>query len=172
MRLVSVFFVACLALPAAAEEAPASLLILDFKHEKGDEQTARLLNDLVATAAERTSSLTVITGADIANVIALEAEKEALGCDDTSASCLAEVAGAMGADKSPEYHQAVGECREPEERACEPVSGVAIGVLDRSGGIGQGLRISLERAGHRDAEVGHLPAIVGERGAGAWRAGL
>ena len=98
MRLVSVFFVACLALPAAAEEAPASLLILDFKHEKGDEQTARLLNDLVATAAERTSSLTVITGADIANVIALEAEKEALGCDDTSASCLAEVAGAMGAD--------------------------------------------------------------------------
>ena len=85
---------------AAEPEAPTSLLILDFKHD-GDEvsaQNARLINDLVAAAAEGAGGFKVITGADIANVVELEANKEALGCDTSSTSCLAEVAGAMGAE--------------------------------------------------------------------------
>jgi hypothetical protein len=104
LRVLPWLLALALCAPALAEDAaasgPGSLLILDFKHgnEPDAEQNARLINDLVAAAAERSSERKVITGSDIANVIELEAEREALGCDDTSASCLAEVAGAMGAE--------------------------------------------------------------------------
>jgi len=82
---------------AAAQPAPKpSVIVLDLQPTNADAQTAQLITDLVAVSLGRTKHFQVLTSEDVRSVVALEAEKHALGCDD--ASCLAEIAGAMGAD--------------------------------------------------------------------------
>lgn len=55
----------------------------------------RLLTSLVATAAAKDPMFDVLTRDDVRNALAVEAEKQSLGCAESS--CLAEIAGAMGA---------------------------------------------------------------------------
>lgn len=62
-----------------------------------DAQAARTLSSLVAIEVARDARFDVLATADLREVVALEGEKQALGCDVDSQSCLAEVAGAMGA---------------------------------------------------------------------------
>jgi TolB-like protein len=83
---------------APVEKPPekASVIVLDLKPTNADPETARLITDLVAVSLGRTRAFQVLTSEDVRSVVALEAEKHAMGCDD--ASCLAEIAGAMGAD--------------------------------------------------------------------------
>jgi hypothetical protein len=71
---------------SAAQAAPAA-----------DAQAARTLSSLVAIELARDARLDVLSSADLREVVALEGEKQALGCEVDSSSCLAEVAGAMGA---------------------------------------------------------------------------
>lgn len=80
----------------AAPAVQASVIVLDLKPTNADPETARLITDLVAVSLGRTRAFQVLTSEDVRSVVALEAEKHAMGCDD--ASCLAEIAGAMGAD--------------------------------------------------------------------------
>jgi hypothetical protein len=81
---------------AAAQEEQKRLLVMDMAHSddtKADE--ARTITELVTARIDEVTKYRTVSGAEIRNLVALEGEKHALGCDDQS--CLAEVAGAMGA---------------------------------------------------------------------------
>lgn len=84
--------------PPSAPEAPPerlSVVVLDLQATNSTPETARLVTDLVAVSLQRTGRLAVLTSEDVRSVMAFEAEKQSAGCDD--ASCLAELAGALGA---------------------------------------------------------------------------
>jgi hypothetical protein len=73
---------------AAAVAAPA----------QDDEATARTVSAMVAASLSDHAELDVLSSEDVRRVVAVEADRQMLGCaDDAKASCLAEVAGAMDA---------------------------------------------------------------------------
>jgi hypothetical protein len=84
------------AAPAAVIESKPGIAIKDLASVHGvAEGVAMILNELMLTrlkGSERFSS--VIGGSDMAAMIDLEAQKQALGCDEES--CLAELGGALG----------------------------------------------------------------------------
>lgn len=61
-----------------------------------DREALTMLTELVTVELSKDRRLAVLSSTDVREVVALEAEKQAMGCE-SSASCLAEVAGAMGA---------------------------------------------------------------------------
>lgn len=65
----------------------------DIEAKQGDVYQRRFL-----TLLGEKSGITVITAADVADVLGLERQRQLLGCADNGASCAAELAGAMGAD--------------------------------------------------------------------------
>lgn len=82
--------------PAAAPPAERlSVVVLDLQSTNATPETARLITDLVAVSLQRTRALQVLTSEDVRSVMAFEAERQTAGCDDVS--CLAELAGALGA---------------------------------------------------------------------------
>ena len=87
--------------PALAKPARWKLLVLDVASadpadvNKGQGET---LSSYIAGRAARFASLEVVSSADLRDLAKLEGEKQAAGCDEASASCLAEIAGALGAD--------------------------------------------------------------------------
>jgi hypothetical protein len=83
MRLApALLLAALLAAPAARAEPSAA--------------DAKTLTQLLTVAASKTERAEVLSAEDVRNLVELEAEKAAAGCSD-DASCLAEVAGALGA---------------------------------------------------------------------------
>lgn len=90
--------------PTEASPAPREprikLLVLDAKvanPEEIDAGQAETLTHFVAARAAR-FPIDVTAMADVRDLIALEGQKQAAGCDTSSSSCLADVAGALGAD--------------------------------------------------------------------------
>jgi hypothetical protein len=94
------------ALPAAAQNAaptsaaPASnekptLIILDLQARNTDKDMAALVTAVLGTSFEQTGIFQVRTESDVRQAMDFEADKESMGCDTDS--CLAEIAGAMGA---------------------------------------------------------------------------
>lgn len=71
------------------------LLILNLQAAGVEEATNTVITGLVSQGLSRSTSLEVITANDLGALTDLEAERQASGCD--SASCLAEIADAMGA---------------------------------------------------------------------------
>jgi hypothetical protein len=90
------------AAPVAAEENlgalddSSSVLVLDLKPTNAEPELSQIVTDLVAVSLGDQRAFRVLTSSDVRSALAVEAQKEAMGCDDES--CLAEVAGAMGAD--------------------------------------------------------------------------
>ncbi len=91
--------------PVPAEEAgpdPAppvethQVLVMNLTAIDVESGPAKLVEGLVADALSRHPQLNVMTAADIARLVELEGQRQAVGCEESS--CLAEVAGAMGAD--------------------------------------------------------------------------
>ena len=82
--------------PPNPDETPARMLLLDLKATLIEEEVATVVTNLVSSELNRFKSLSLVTNADVKQMLALEAEKQTLGCADDS-SCLAEIAGAMGA---------------------------------------------------------------------------
>ena len=102
---------------AAASEAPASppsssssatssadpppgetLLVMDLQTSDGvTVDLARTLGDLIVTELSARAAGTVIGGEDLRNLLALEGERQAYGCEGLSTSCMAEIANALGA---------------------------------------------------------------------------
>jgi hypothetical protein len=80
----------------AVEVAPIAVLALDLEHDPGLGDVARNLNSAIPALVDEHDRLAVTTEEGLREMVALEAKKEALGCDDDS-SCLSELAGAMGA---------------------------------------------------------------------------
>jgi hypothetical protein len=80
-------------LPASAE--PFKALVLDFQPEGVRPAIARLATELIAAELSNLDGLEVMTKSDLKTIAELEGEKQAAGCDENS--CLAEIAGALGA---------------------------------------------------------------------------
>lgn len=87
------------AAPAEAPEAGNErirALLLDLSSHNVDEGTTRTIQSLVAVELQHYDALSVLTSEDIKRSLELEEARIALGCDEVS--CLAEVAGALGAE--------------------------------------------------------------------------
>jgi hypothetical protein len=80
---------------AEAEQAPLRVLVLDFTATGVDEDTAALVGRVVAAEVARRSELEVLSADDLRRAMALEGEKQKIDC--VTDSCLAEIAGALGA---------------------------------------------------------------------------
>jgi TolB-like protein len=75
-----------------------SVLIMDLKSSDGiPKNEVKTVNELVTTAFSRYEGLDVISSGDMQQALELEGQKAAAGCDEESAACLAELAGALGA---------------------------------------------------------------------------
>ena len=73
------------------------ILVLDLSHSDTiDAGSVTILDELLAVEMSRLPGYDVLSGADVRRLVELEAEKQSVGCAD-DASCLAEIAGAMGA---------------------------------------------------------------------------
>jgi len=84
-------------LDARADDARPEILIMDLQHsEDVKPDVARTLSELVTAEISSRDTVRTMAGSDIRNMLALEGEKQAMGCD-VDASCFAEVANAMGA---------------------------------------------------------------------------
>lgn len=91
--------------PACAEAARAAghpstdkvrALILDWRTDAAHASARATWAQLVAAEAARVKGLVVLTTADVRAALALEADKQLLGCD-AEASCMAEIADALDA---------------------------------------------------------------------------
>lgn len=92
------FLVMCFSSAALADEEPKRLLVMEFSHtENLSGDLSRTLTELVTARIDEVSNYRTVSGTEIQKLVELEGEKSALGCDDSS--CLAEVAGAMGASR-------------------------------------------------------------------------
>lgn len=81
------------------------LVVLQLEPRGGVEpQTVALFTDALVGELRRGPGLTVMTAADVAAVLGHERQRQLLGCSD--ASCLAELGGALGADRI--VHGSVG----------------------------------------------------------------
>ncbi len=84
--------------PAAATDevgARPRLLVLDPKAVTGEKNAAKLVGSILVVELGAIDGIDVTSTQDLARMLEVEAERQALGCGDTS--CLAELAGAMGA---------------------------------------------------------------------------
>jgi len=81
---------------AGAEETAQRMLLMDLKATLVEPEVVGLVNNMVSTELAHKKGFELITGADMRQMVELEAEKQSLGCADDS-SCLSELAGAMGA---------------------------------------------------------------------------
>jgi TolB-like protein len=73
------------------------LLVLDFASDtKEADDAAKSIRDLVTSGLVDADGFEVLSGSDLTEMISLEADKAAAGCSE--ADCLAEIAGALGAE--------------------------------------------------------------------------
>lgn len=74
---------------------PLKVLVLDLRFEEVPESTARIVRDEIAVDMGRDARLDVLSTEDLRSAVSVEAEKKALGCDESS--CLTEMGQALGA---------------------------------------------------------------------------
>lgn len=90
--------------PAAAASPPppafspgrARILVLDLKARDVDASTAATVTSIVVAGLAEFRTLDVVSGEDVRRLADLEASRMSAGCSD-DASCLSEIAGALGA---------------------------------------------------------------------------
>lgn len=80
--------------PAPAAE-PARILVFDFVAEGFTDGEVRVIEERVARGLSPAGD--VMASKDIQRLLELEGQRQALECESGSESCLAEIAGAMGA---------------------------------------------------------------------------
>lgn len=83
---------------AAAQTGRTRLLVLDTAGSDLEKSQAETLTAFLASRAARFIPLEVISSADLRDLVALQAEKQSTGCTEDSTACLAEIAGALGAE--------------------------------------------------------------------------
>lgn len=114
------------------------------------EKSASLLTETLAAELRHQSGAEVITPRDLGNALSLEKQKQVLGCQTDS--CMAEIAGAAGAD-----HLVVGEVAQLGESLL-----VQLRLLDaRQGKVVAQARRRFRRGGLDDL-LDALPAMIGE----------
>jgi hypothetical protein len=88
------------AVPETAAAKKIKLLVLDVKVANPDDidaGAAETLTQFIAARAAR-FPIEVAAMADLRDLVELEGQKQAAGCDTSSSSCLSDLAGALGAD--------------------------------------------------------------------------
>lgn len=103
--MVAAMLLFALALAAQLAEPPSSpekgggaikLLVMDLAGEDGvDAGTLSTLTGIISAELADYRAIDVMANADVRRMLELEGQKQSVGCGD--ASCLAEIAGAMGA---------------------------------------------------------------------------
>lgn len=94
MRRICLAFVLCLITGSASA---AQIVALDLKAGGGVQPAlASALNDLLLVELGRREGMSVVSQSDVRALLELEANKQMLGCNDTS--CMTEIAGSMGAE--------------------------------------------------------------------------
>jgi hypothetical protein len=81
--------------PAAGEAKRVKVLVLDPTGANVEPAVLATVGGLISVELGKIPELDVITQTDVKKIAALEAEKQGVGCEESS--CLAELAGAMGA---------------------------------------------------------------------------
>lgn len=95
--LVGVMLGAVTAWSAPQAERP-KLLVLDLTAAGAvDPGLARTLTDAVTAEAGRSGYFQVMSTQDVQTLVGVERQRQLMGCSEESGSCLAELAGAMGA---------------------------------------------------------------------------
>src|SRR3954468_17725021 len=90
-------FLAFSAVARAAEEQD-KILVLDVQPvDDASKKPAKVLSELLLTEISNLHRFEVLGQSDLATLTGLEREKKMLGCSDDATSCMAEVAGALGA---------------------------------------------------------------------------
>lgn len=82
--------------PAARERV--KLLVLDLKANDVDPNTVKTIQGIVTARLAEYPELEVISGEDMRNLVQLEAERQSMGSCSEEASCMAELADALGAE--------------------------------------------------------------------------
>ncbi len=81
----------------ADEVGKVRTLVMDLKSNGVEQDAVDTISGLIAVILDENDRLEVLSGSDVKQLIALESQKQAMGCADDS-SCLADVAGALGAE--------------------------------------------------------------------------
>lgn len=77
------------------EAEPTRVLVLDFRDDGAGPELVQTVRDTLVVHLSQKRAFEVLSSDDLRRVSDLEANKQALGCDESS--CLAELAGAVGA---------------------------------------------------------------------------
>lgn len=83
---------------AAPAPAPERVLVVDVAGESLSAEEAGALRDTIVDAVARMGSHEVLSSEDVRRVLALEADKQEVGCEGEQ-SCLAEIGAALGAKR-------------------------------------------------------------------------
>ena len=83
------------AVHAQSAEPEVRVIVLGLKATGLEEGEAALLDELISVEVGKAKGVAAISGADVKQMVELEAEKQASGCDDSS--CLSEITDALGA---------------------------------------------------------------------------
>jgi hypothetical protein len=83
--------------PTTAQKKAMRTLSMDLEHRNVSAEQAQLITGMVAVELSTYDALDVVAGADIRRAMALEGDKQSMGCS-ADASCLAEIADAMDAE--------------------------------------------------------------------------
>jgi len=85
--------------PAAVKPAAvgrARVLVMDLKASEVPPTTVETVTNIIVSGLSTYETLDVISGEDVKKLVELEATRTTMGCNE-DASCLAEIAGALGA---------------------------------------------------------------------------
>jgi hypothetical protein len=93
--LLASVFLGVFAVFAVPAEAGKRLLVLEPTSDAADATAARTIGNLVVVELSRESLLDVLTRGDVARLMELNGDRQGVGCQVES--CLAELAGALGA---------------------------------------------------------------------------
>ena len=89
-RFLATLLLAVIVVAPGARAAETAAVVVDAT-------TAQALSELTTTAAARHKVFDVISSADVRRALEFEANKQIAGCSAEVTSCMAEIAGAMGA---------------------------------------------------------------------------
>ena len=84
--------------PTAPTESKPKLLVLELTAPAAlDPTIAKTLSEAVTAEVSRRGYFEVLSTGDIQTILGVERQRQLLGCSEGSSSCIAELAGAMGA---------------------------------------------------------------------------
>jgi hypothetical protein len=98
LALTAIVWLAAVPAAGAAPDLRPKVAVLDFQPSGASASLAGAATGAVSSELDRLQVFKVITSEAIRGMLALEKQKQMLGCSADSTACLAEVGGALGVD--------------------------------------------------------------------------